>query len=193
MNALVIYAHPNPMSFNAAVAQVVQEELEKKGAAVKLKDLYAMNWNPLLSNEDLQGLHTDKVPADIKQEQSDISWADAIVMVAPVWWHAVPAVLKGYIDRVFSIGFAYKYTQTGPVGLLGGKKALVITTSGSDEKAAQQTGMLRNLENGLVNAVFGFSGFSEFKLKNLFAVPTVSDDQRKQMLTDIRNTIANWA
>ncbi|MEN6461871.1 MAG: NAD(P)H-dependent oxidoreductase [Syntrophomonas sp.] len=193
MNALVIYAHPNPMSFNAAVVKVVQEELEKKGAMVKVKDLYAMNWNPVLSGEDFQGLHTGKVPADIKQEQADVSWADKVVMVAPVWWHSVPAMLKGYIDRVFSIGFAYEYTQTGARGLLGGKKGLVITTSGADEKTAQQTGMLRDLENGLVNAVFGFSGFSEFKLKNLYAIPTVSDDQRKQMLTDVRTTIANWA
>jgi NAD(P)H dehydrogenase (quinone) len=100
-------------------------------------------------------------------------------------------MLKGYIDRVFSIGFAYEYTQTGPHGLLGGKKGLVITTSGADEQAAHQTGMLRDLENGLVNAVFGFSGFSSFKLKNLYAVPTVSDDQRKQMLTDVRTTIAS--
>lgn len=82
MNALVIYAHPNPMSFNAAVAKVVEEELKAKGAAVKVKDLYAMKWNPILSGEDFQGLHTGNIPADIKQEQADVTWADVVVMVA---------------------------------------------------------------------------------------------------------------
>lgn len=189
MNVLVIYAHPNPMSFNAAIVKVVQEELEKKKAVVKVKDLYAMNWNPVLSSEDFQGLHSGQIPADIKQEQADVTWADVVIMIAPVWWHSVPAILKGYIDRVFTVGFAYEYTQTGPRGLLNGKKALVITTSGADEQTAQQTGMIRDLNNALVGAVFGFSGFAEFNNKNLFAVPTVSDEQRKQMLVEIRSTV----
>ena len=189
MKVVVIYAHPNPMSFNSAIMTVVKEELEKKSAEVKVKDLYAMNWNPVLGTKDFEGYHKGILPEDIKAEQADISWADAVIMICPVWWYSVPAILKGYIDRVFSIGFAYEYTATGPRGMLTGKKALVITTSGADESTAQQTGMVDLITKSVVNPIFGFSGFAQYQYKNFFAVPTVSDNERKQMLTDLRQLI----
>ncbi len=193
MNTLLVYAHPNPLSFNAALAKVVQEEISKLGGPIKVKDLYAMNFNPVLSEKDFQGYHTGQVGEDVKQEQSDVAWADLVILLGPVWWHSVPAIMKGYIDRVFSIGFAYKYTAQGPEGLLKGKKGLLITTSGSDQKAAERTGMLTTLQNSLAGATFGFTGFQEHKHHNFFAVPTVSDETRKQMLTEMRELIKNFA
>ena len=192
MKAVVIYAHPNPMSFNSAIAAVVREELEKKGAQVKFKDLYAMNWNPVLSAKDFEGYHTGNLPEDIKAEQADISEADVIVMVSPVWWFSIPAILKGYIDRVLSIGFAYEYTPTGPRGMLNGKKALLITTSGADDRAAKQSGMVDGITKSVVNSVFGFSGFAQYKYKNFFAVPTVSDKERKEILAELRQLIQTY-
>ncbi len=189
MNTVLVYAHPNPLSFNAALAKVVQEEISKLGGPIKVKDLYSMNFNPVLSEKDFEGYHIGQVSEDVKQEQADIAWADLVILLAPVWWHSVPAILKGYIDRVFSIGFAYKYTSKGPEGLLKGKKGLLITTSGADQKAAEKTGMLTTLNNSLAGAVFGFSGFQEYKQHNFFAVPTVSDEARKQMLTELRELI----
>lgn len=90
MKVVVIYAHPNPMSFNAAIAAVVREELEKKGAEVRFKDLYAMNWNPVLSARDFEGYHKGNITEDIRIEQTDISWADAVIMICPVWWTQYP-------------------------------------------------------------------------------------------------------
>ncbi len=193
MKVLIVYAHPNPLSFNGAISQVVKEEVEKKGGQVKLKDLYAMNWNPVLSENDFQGFHTGSVPEDIKSEQADVSWADMVIMISPIWWYSVPAILKGYIDRVFSIGFAYEYTPNGPQGKLSGKKALLITTSGADEQMAQAGGMIDSIKRSMVDGFFGFSGFSEYKHKNLFAVPVITDQERKQMLTEIRELIKTYA
>ena len=193
MNTLVIYAHPNSESFNAAVAQVVKEELDKKGGQVKLKDLYAMNWNPVLSQADFQGFHNGTIPADIMAEQADVNWADLVIMIAPVWWTSVPAILKGYIDRVFSLGFAYEYTPTGPRGKMGGKKGLLITSSGADEPSAQANGLMSSLKRTLLDGFFGFCGFSEYKHKNLFAVTVVKDEDRKQMLNDIRELLNSYA
>ncbi len=192
MKAVVIYAHPNPMSFNSAIAAVVREELEKKGAQVKFKDLYAMNWNPVLSAKDFEGYHKGNLSEDVKTEQADISGADVIIMVAPVWWYSIPAILKGYIDRVLSIGFAYEYTPTGPRGMLTGKNALLITTCGADESTAQKGGMVDGITKSVVNAVFGFSGFAQYKYKNFFAVPTVSEQERKEMLVELRQLIQNY-
>lgn len=193
MNALIVCAHPNPMSFNAALAKVAREELENKGAQVKFKDLYGMNWNPVLSAADFQGYHTGRIPEDIQREQQDVSWADLVVLVGPVWWYSVPAILKGYIDRVFSIGFAYQYTPAGPQGLLSGKKGLVVTTSGADRQAAEAGGMLEVIRKSLVEGVFGFSGFAKYEYRNFFSVPTVADQDRKQMLTEMRNLIRQFA
>ena len=192
MNTLFLYAHPNPLSFNAALAQVIQEEIKKKGGPMKIKDLYAMNFNPVLSEQEFEGYHNGQLPKDIQQEQADVSWADLIIMQGPVWWHSVPAIMKGYIDRVFSLGFAYRYTRQGPEGLLKGKKGLLITTSGADQKAAEMSGMLTNLERA-VAGVFHFSGFEKYQHHNYFAVTTVSDEARKQMLAELRQLIQNYA
>lgn len=193
MNALIVFAHPNPMSFNASLAKVVQEELAGQGAQVKVKDLYAMGWNPVLSSDDFEGYHTGKITPDVQQEQNDVAWADLVVFIGPVWWYSVPAIMKGYVDRVFSLGFAYKYTQTGPQGLLTGKKGLLITTSGADQKTAEAGGMLDVIRKSMADGLFGFSGFSAWEYKNLFAVTTVADEERKQMLTDIRQFVKKFA
>lgn len=193
MNVVIVYAHPNPQSYHAAVAQAVKEEVEKKGWQVKFKDLYAMSWNPVLSQSDFAAFHNGNIPADIMAEQADVSWSDLVIMISPVWWSSVPAILKGYIDRVFSIGFAYEYTPTGPRGKLGGKKALLITGSGTDEQAAQANGLITAIKRTLVDGFFGFCGFAEFKYKNLAAVTVVTDEERKKMLTDIRELIKSYS
>ena len=194
---VLLFAHPNPKSYNAAVLQTIQQALEQKKAEVKVKDLYAMNWDPLLSQSDFKAFHeayrgVGSYPDDIKKEQDDIAWADAIVVVFPVWWYSVPAILKGYMDRVFSMGFAYKHTRKGPQGLLSGKKVLVISTSGEDEIGAKASGMIETIEKGLVKGVFSFCGFDECKYKNLFAVTVVSDQERQQMLAEVGELVKNF-
>ncbi|SHG84170.1 NAD(P)H dehydrogenase (quinone) [Thermosyntropha lipolytica DSM 11003] len=192
MQALLVYAHPNPLSFNAAIAAVVKEELQKKGVEVKVKDLYAMNFNPVLSREDFEGFHTGNIPADIKREQEDVKNADIVILVAPIWWYSVPAIMRGYMDRVFSVGFAYEYTESGPRGLLTGKKGLVITTAGADENAAKATGLDKVIDWGIAQALFGFCGFAEYKSKIFYAVTTVSDEERKNMLNEVRRLIQEF-
>lgn len=112
-------------------------------------------------------------------------------MVSPIWWYSLPAMLKGYIDRVFSQGFAYEYAQTGPRGLLSGKRAVIITTSGADENVANQTGMMNSINTSIVNGIFSFCGFAEARHKNCYAVPMVSDEDRKRMLEEVREFIKN--
>lgn len=189
MKALVIYTHPNPASFNAAILGLVKDELVNKGAEVKVKDLYAMNWNPVLSANDFQQLIAGKAPEDIAREQGDVIWADVLVLISPIWWFSVTAMLKGYIDRVFSQGFAYDYTEKGPIGLLKGKRAAVITTSGADENIANQTGMIAAINTAIVHGIFTYCGFAEAKYLNCYAVPLVSDTERKRMLEDVKGFI----
>jgi NAD(P)H dehydrogenase (quinone) len=192
MKVLLVYAHPNPQSFNAALAKAIEEEIIANGGQIKVKDLYAMHWDPVLNMEDLKGLYSGTIPPDVKQEQTDVAWADLVIMLAPVWWYSIPAILKGYIDRVFSFGFAYKYTATGPLGLLKGKKGLFVTTSGANRQDAEMGGMMTTLNKSLMG-VFSFSGFEEKKLFNFFAVTTVSDEERREMLLEVRRLVKSMA
>lgn len=189
MNVLVIYSHPNPASFNSAILGVVKDELAKKDVQVKVKDLYAMNWDPVLSGSDLEQMAAGKVPDDIAREQDDVSWADLLIFISPVWWYSVTAIMRGYIERVMSLGFAYEETDDGPRGLMKGKRALFITTSGADEQTARDTGMMDALDTSLVGGFGKFCGFDDVKYKNYYAVPLVSDEERKEMLGDVRSLI----
>ncbi len=191
MNALIIYAHPNPGSFNAALAGVAEDMLEQNEINLKVKDIYGLEFDPVLSEEDFKAFHTGYLPEDIQAEQADVKWADLLIIIAPVWWYSFPAILKGYIDRVFSIGFAYRYEPDGPHGLLGGKRVLVITTSGAEEETAISTGMLGIIQT-MINGIFKFCGFDPIQYKNYFAVPTVNDQERIDMLNDFREILKTY-
>lgn len=192
MNAVIVYAHPNPISFNAALAEVVQGEMEKNGINVKVKDLYGMDFNPCLGEEDFKAFRRGEIPPDIQEEQDDLTWADLLVVIAPIWWMNFPAILKGYFDRVFSAGFAYKISDQEFTGLLVGKRALLITTSGADEGRAQKSGMLDVLKMTIAG-IFSISGFASYEHLNLYGVAHVSDKEREDMVIEVRNTINRWA
>lgn len=122
MKHVIVYAHPNTESFNHAILETVKKELEEKGHEVRVRDLYELNFNPVLGASDFISFSQGNTPADIKEEQEHISWADSITFIYPVWWAGLPAILKGYVDRVFSHGFAYAYGENGIEKLLSGKK-----------------------------------------------------------------------
>lgn len=122
MRHLIIYAHPNENSLNHSVLKTVVENLEAQYHEIVIRDLYTNGFDPVLSLTDMQGQRMGKVSDDVKLEQDYISWAEQITFIYPIWWTGLPAIMKGYIDRVFSYGFAYCYDQGIQKGLLKGKK-----------------------------------------------------------------------
>lgn len=149
-----------------------------------------MNWNSTLAASDFEQMMSGKTPDDIAREQADVTWSDTLFFIYPIWWFSHPAILKGWIDKVFSFGFAYHMTDKGPEALLKNKKALVITSSGSDKTAAEQSGLLDTLKTSMVNGILGFTGITDVQHKNLFAIPYVDDAARKKMLEEVRELIA---
>lgn len=189
MDALVIYAHPNPKSFNHAVKEKVEQTLSGMGKTFKVVDLYSLNFNPVLTGEDLYNLFVNNtVSEDIKQHQELISNSQVLIFIHPVWWSGMPAILKGYIDRVFSYGFAYKQENDDIVGLLSDKKVMIINTLGADENELNQFG-IKECFDKIYNSIYGFCGIREIKTKYLYAVPYVSDEVRKQMLEEVATFI----
>jgi len=172
------------------VLKTVTAALQQKNHEVKVKDLYQLGWNPLLTLDDIKKLYSGQVPEDIAAEQSDVKWADLLVFIYPIWWFEQPAILKGWIDRVMSHGFAYRQTENGMVeGLLKGKRAVVITSSGANEENMRENGILQAIMTCMVNGTLGFSGFDDVIYENLYAVPAVSDEERKQMLSRVGEII----
>lgn len=141
MKHLIIYAHPNLQSLNAYFRQTIAEHLTHNGHEVKIRDLYQLNFNPVLSLEDMAGQRRGQVSEDVNAEQDYITWADCITFIHPIWWTGLPAILKGYIDRVFSYGFAYRYDQGIQKGLLTGKQAVIINTHGKSHAEYSHIGM----------------------------------------------------
>lgn len=132
MRHLIVVAHPSVNSFTMAIARAYAAEIADLGHEHKMLDLYRMSFNPILGADELAGVDLDHPPAaDVAQAQADLRGADVLTVVYPLWWLSMPAIMKGYVDRVFARGFAYR-SQAGRVhGLLAGKKCVLITLSGA--------------------------------------------------------------
>ncbi|MDP4164463.1 MAG: NAD(P)H-dependent oxidoreductase [Bacillota bacterium] len=190
MKTLVIYTHPNPASFNAAIKETVVTELTSNGHEVKVRDLYEMNFNPILSGEDFVQISQNQTPADIKAEQDAIAWADQLVFIYPTWWTNMPAMLKGYIDRVFLNGFAFKYTENGAEGLLKDKKAIIFQTTGQPKEALEAYNLISPLEISMEIGTLAFVGIETIAHPLFHSVPFVTDEDRKNMLNEVKQVLS---
>lgn len=158
MKHLIIYAHPNSDSLNSQLKQSLTAHLQDNGHEVMIRDLYQLNFNPVLSLADMQGQRAGRVSEDVQQEQTFISEADCLTFIYPIWWTGLPAIMKGYIDRVFSYGFAYRYDQGVQKGLLGAKPTVIINTHGKSHAEYQAIGMDHALLLTSDKGIFTYSG-----------------------------------
>lgn len=185
-NTLIIFAHPDPDSFNGAILKTIENKLTEKEYKFISKNLYQLNFNPNLNMNDFARMKNSTVAPDIALEHADIEWAKNIIFIYPTWWAGQPAILKGWIDRVFSRGFAYAVQEDGTVkGLLSDKTVMVFTTSGSSEENMQQSGMHAAMEKVMLEGVLGFCGINNMLYKNLCGVPTATDDERSRILGEV--------
>ncbi len=130
MKYLIISSHPYNGSFNAAAAEGISAKLLEKGEEVKRIDLVTDGFDPVMREEDLSRWRTgESADPHVEEYQRKIEEADVLVFPFPSWWGTMPAVLKGFCDKVLLLGWAYKYGEHGEmIGLLKGKKAIVINT-----------------------------------------------------------------
>lgn len=179
-NHLIIFAHPNQNSFTRAMVDRVIAASEQARANVILRDLYEMNFNPVLSAVEMKG----ELPSDILQEQQYIRDADFITLIYPLWWMGFPAILKGYLDRVLSHGFAYKTDVNGSVGLLSDKKIQQFINMGSDQAEYQANGYAQGLDICLVNGLFNFCGITNIDHRLFGRLYGITDAERQAMLEE---------
>lgn len=198
MNVLIVYAHPNPQSFNAAMRVVAVEALTEAGNAVQVSDLYAMRFkatldeldfkdrqepgffNPLI--EQYHAAVSETFADDIALEIEKLNWADLIIFQFPLWWLSFPAILKGWCDRVLANGVAVNFQTYEP--LLAGKRALCALTTGGREANYTAEAPAGDINSLLMFArvSFGTAGIEFLSPFVAYGVPTLTNDEREALL-----------
>ncbi len=202
MNVLLVLAHPEPASFNGALRNVARDTLAACGHAVRESDLHAMRWQPVVLPEqfgeqpggeppfNVQAAQRRAVAAgtqspDVAAEQAKLAWADLVVLIFPLWWFGVPAILKGWIDRVFALDVAYGGGRWFDQGVYRGKRALVACTTGgrADRFTAQGLfGPLETILHPLRVGTLQFCGFDTLEPFVAHAAPHVDASARRALL-----------
>jgi NAD(P)H dehydrogenase (quinone) len=169
VNVLIVYAHHERKSFNAAMKDLAISVLTERQHLVMVSDLYGMKFNPVASRDDFAKLlntretnymvlqksvsDNGKFAKDIADEQEKVKWADFIIFQFPVWWFGPPAILKGWFDRVLACGFAWDFGRIYSSALLRGKKAMLSVTTGGDPVAYTRDGSHQADINGILHPV----------------------------------------
>jgi putative NADPH-quinone reductase/uridine phosphorylase len=194
MNIVVVVGHPETGSFNHAIAKTAVEALQHNGHAVILHDLYAEGFDPLLPVAEIP--EGTPLEPTIAQHCGEIAEADGIVIVHPNWWGQPPAILKGWVDRVFRPGLAYRFLEGDsgegvPQGLLKAKAALVFNTSNTPEVRELRV-FGDPLETLWKNCIFRLCGVENFYRKMFSTVVTSSAEQRAAWLSEVQATVSQY-
>ena len=186
MKVLVIIGHQRKGSFCHAIVETAIEELKTAGHDVVFHDLYEEEFDPILPHEEIDpDAELDPV---VRQHVDEVMAADGYLVVHPNWWGQPPAILKGWIDRVFRQGHVYRFGPEGVIGLLGGKSALVITTSNPPREAELEL-FGDPLENLWKACVFNFCGVEDFHRRNFESIVLSTLEQRQGWLEEVRRLV----
>jgi NAD(P)H dehydrogenase (quinone) len=183
---LVVLGHPQPGSFNHALAQAVVSTLEESGHEVVFHDLCAEGFDPVMTAAEIP---TDgPLPPEIARHCEELATAEGIVVVHPNWWGQPPAVLKGWIDRVVRPEIAYRFLEGDsgegvPEGLLKARTAVVLNTSNTRPKR-ELTVFNDPLETLWKRCVFGFCGIEDVRRRTFSVVVTSTDEERATWLDE---------
>lgn len=180
---LIINGHPNPESFNAALVAAYEHAMLNQNVEVKVLNIHELDFEPLLKFGYTKPM---EIEADVLKSQELIAWADHMVWFHPVWWGGLPALTKGFIDRVFTPGFAFKYRENSVWWdkLLSGKTARIITTL--DQPAFYYRLMFgRPSVNQLKKSTLQFCGVKPVKVSYFGPIRNSSVEQRAKMLMEV--------
>jgi NAD(P)H dehydrogenase (quinone) len=160
MQHLIVVAHPLEDSITMKLARAFARELQQLGHGQLTHDLYRMSFNPVMGAHELEPRSIGhSADADVAQAQEDVRAADVLTMIYPLWWATMPAMMKGYIDRVFARGFAYEARGGVVRGLMDGKRCVLITLSGSPLSKLLDNGEWEAIDTLQDAHIFRSSGF----------------------------------
>ena len=191
-NYLIFFCHPNPVSLTSNIKDSLINLFIKNKINYKLIDLYNENFNPVLTSEDLKELKTTSKLNSVVKYQELITENRDLIFIFPLWWVHFPALLKGFVDKVFSFKFAYDVDQSGNiVKLLTKNTASFIVTMGNRIDSYKENGLYKSFKNVMNEGLFDFCGI---KINNYFFIEgttSLSYDKLKLQIDRIFK-IDNW-
>ncbi|RYY79435.1 MAG: flavodoxin family protein [Moraxellaceae bacterium] len=210
MNVLIVHAHPEPQSFTTAMKDLAVQELTNAGHQVEVSDLYALNFNPVASAADFGSrknpdylvyaleqrinYENQTIAPDIAAEIEKLVAADLVIFSFPLYWFSVPAILKGWIDRVLVSGLTYGGKRFYDQGGLKGKKALLSFTLGGREHmfgADAIHGEIETMLRPLLRGTLYYTGMDVLPPFIGYHVPYITLEARQQVLQDYTHYLQN--
>jgi len=158
MNILIVYSHPSKKSYTFHILETLQKLLTEQNWNIEISDLYAMNFRCDMSEQEYEREGFAKtelpIPSDLKDEHRKIENADCIIFLYPVWWSDCPAILKGWFDRVYTVGYAYK-ENSNLQRMKTVKCGIVLCTAGHPNDLLKATGISESMERIMLNDRLG--------------------------------------
>ena len=201
MKCLLVYWHPEPRSFNGAMLRTARDTLASLGHEVRVSDLHEMRFDPVSGRpnfatvrdadyfkqqaEEMHATEHQGFAPEIEEEIRRLEWCDLMIWQFPLWWFGLPAVLKGWVDRVFAMGRAYGGGRVYEKGVFAGKRAMLSLTTGGPEASFRSDGfngdilgVLRPVHRGILR----FTGFDVLAPLIVYGPVRLSDEQRAAAL-----------
>ncbi|KPY40074.1 Dehydrogenase [Pseudomonas syringae pv. primulae] len=218
MKLLLIYAHPEARSLNGSLRDFAIAHLKTAGHEVKVSDLYEMRWKAPIDQDDAPGYDHEKPfnpavesqrvfaagiqPTDIEEEQAKLLWADAVIFQFPLWWFSMPAILKGWVERVYAYGFAYGVGEHSEShwgdrygeGSMAGKRAMLVVSMGGWESHYSGRGVNGALDDLLFpiqHGVLFYPGFTVMPPFPIYKTGKMDAARFEQLCTDYAARLDN--
>lgn len=187
MKISVIVAQNKNESFNHAIAETAVSALRELKHEVKLHDLYQEGFDPVLPIGE-EKLPEEALPQTIRDYLSEIREADGLIFIHPNWWGGPPAILRGWVDRVFRQGSVYNFTPDGPVSYIGDKIVQIFSTSNTP-RDFELNFYKDPIENFWKVVVFGLLGSKSFERRNFEQIILSTPEDRKAWIDEVRETM----
>jgi NAD(P)H dehydrogenase (quinone) len=212
MNILIVHAHPEPRSFNGALTDTARHTLAGAGHTVVVSDLYAMGWNPRSDRgnftdtldpdtfkqqlEEAHASETGGFATDVQAELDKLLRCDVLIFQFPLWWFSLPAMLKGWVDRVFAMGAVYGGGLWYDRGRFAGRRAMLSLTAGGPASMYGPDGLNGDIDGLLYPIQHGMLRFTGFDVLPPFIAwqpARIGDDARRAYLEQYRQRLLTLA
>ncbi|MGH1335060.1 MAG: NAD(P)H-dependent oxidoreductase [Aureispira sp.] len=193
MKVQIIYCHPSKKSYTYEILEQIKATLDKAKITYDISDLYAMGFQTDMNEAEYEREGFAKIelpiPKEVKEEHEKIAQADALIFIYPVWWSDCPAKLKGWFDRVYSVGYAYGTANSTPSEKMKPiKYGLVICTAGHPNEYLKEIGIAESMRNIMIDDRLG----NRFLNKELIILGGTLDKETVQPIhTKIINSIGD--
>lgn len=190
MKILAVFSHPMRNSFTREVLDSFVKGLNEVGHEVEIADLYGEDFQPIMQERDFAQFEDLPMPDDVLREQARFERCDAFVLIFPIWWWSFPAMMKGWIERVFTAGWAFKVTEDPSGSMLKSRRALVLCCAGGSESMYEKYGTYETLKQQVGVGVMEYCGVTDvgFKILHQARMAFELTEKNKQIREEHLNT-----